>query len=279
MKKSKSCAVMATVQRCRSRRSSVSPAVADRNTLVEIRASVAAITLTDQMIEYIVDVIRGTREHTSLEVGASTRAANMLASAARAYAVLQGRDFVIPDDVKALALPALRHRLIDHCLSRDRGDHDGPDRSPDDRENERSTMMRPTRRGCPPVQHAAAVAVAAGVRTRSVVFALDLSTLVLLAIATDGLFAYPRSRCAWSCSSRSGVRRRACGGPLDRDRDGRTPAWFEVALIWRRRAARTRANPFWMAGAAHRETVSIVPRRRGILESARCGCAGTDRSD
>ena len=41
----------------------------------------------------------------------STRAANMLAAAARALAVLQGRDFVIPDDVKVLALPVLRHRL------------------------------------------------------------------------------------------------------------------------------------------------------------------------
>jgi len=50
-----------------------------------------------------VDVIRATRAHSSLEVGASTRAANMLASGVRAYAVLQGRDFVIPDDIKTLA--------------------------------------------------------------------------------------------------------------------------------------------------------------------------------
>ena len=56
-------------------------------------------------------MIRATREHASLEVGGSTRAANMLAAAVRAYAVLQGRDFVIPDDVKTLALPVLRHRL------------------------------------------------------------------------------------------------------------------------------------------------------------------------
>jgi MoxR-like ATPase len=56
-------------------------------------------------------VIRATRQHSSLEVGASTRAANMLAAAARALAVLQGRDFAIPDDIKALALPVLRHRV------------------------------------------------------------------------------------------------------------------------------------------------------------------------
>ena len=76
-----------------------------------MREAVTAIRLSDELIDYIVDVIRATREHASLEVGASTRAANMLAAAVRAFAVLQGRDFVIPDDVKALALPVLRHRL------------------------------------------------------------------------------------------------------------------------------------------------------------------------
>jgi MoxR-like ATPase len=57
-------------------------------------------------------VVRATRGHPALEVGASTRAANMLAAAARAYAALEGRDFVLPDDVKFLAVPVLRHRLV-----------------------------------------------------------------------------------------------------------------------------------------------------------------------
>jgi len=86
-------------------------AVADGSALAQARAAVTQIRLSDPLIDYIVDVIRATREHSSLEVGASTRAANMLAAAARAYAVLAGRDFVIPDDVKFLALPVLRHRL------------------------------------------------------------------------------------------------------------------------------------------------------------------------
>jgi MoxR-like ATPase len=86
-------------------------AVADGSVLAQARAAVTQIRLSDPLIDYIVDVIRATREHSSLEVGASTRAANMLAAAARAYAVLAGRDFVIPDDVKFLALPVLRHRL------------------------------------------------------------------------------------------------------------------------------------------------------------------------
>ena len=87
-------------------------AVADAAALAAARAAVAEIRLTDALIEYIVDVVRATRQHSSLEVGASTRAANMLAAASRAFAALQGRDFVIPDDVKLLALPVLRHRLV-----------------------------------------------------------------------------------------------------------------------------------------------------------------------
>ena len=86
-------------------------AVADSPALAQARQSVTQIRLSDPLVDYIVDVIRATREHSSLEVGASTRAANMLAAATRAFAVLQGRDFVIPDDVKFLALPVLRHRL------------------------------------------------------------------------------------------------------------------------------------------------------------------------
>jgi MoxR-like ATPase len=86
--------------------------VTDLQGLAKIRAFVEGIRLSDDMVGYIVDVIRTTREHASLQVGASPRAANMLASAARAYAALGGRDYVIPDDVKFIAVPALRHRVI-----------------------------------------------------------------------------------------------------------------------------------------------------------------------
>ncbi len=86
--------------------------IADGKTLALVRDAVTYVRLSDPLVDYIVDVIRATREHASLEVGASTRAANMLASAVRAFAVLQGRNFVIPDDVKVLALPVLRHRVM-----------------------------------------------------------------------------------------------------------------------------------------------------------------------
>jgi MoxR-like ATPase len=87
-------------------------AVATAADLAYARATVANIRLSDVLIDYIVDVVRATREHVSIATGVSTRAANMLASAARAFAATQGRDFVIPDDVKALAIPLMRHRIV-----------------------------------------------------------------------------------------------------------------------------------------------------------------------
>lgn len=85
--------------------------VASLADISEIRTAVAGLRITDDLIDYIVDLIRATREHPSLSVGASPRAANMLAIASRAHAALQGRDYVIPDDIQTLALPALRHRI------------------------------------------------------------------------------------------------------------------------------------------------------------------------
>ncbi len=74
--------------------------------------AVAGIRLAEQIVGYIVALIRATRETPDLDTGASPRSGAMLATASRARAALEGRDYVIPDDVKALALPALRHRVI-----------------------------------------------------------------------------------------------------------------------------------------------------------------------
>ena len=87
-------------------------AVADGSALRGMREAAAAITLSDELIGYIVDLVRATRNNASLEVGASPRAASMLAAASRARAVLEGRDFAIPDDVKSLAIAALCHRIV-----------------------------------------------------------------------------------------------------------------------------------------------------------------------
>jgi MoxR-like ATPase len=77
-----------------------------------VRKVVAAIRLSDELAAYVVDLVRATRQHPSLHYGASPRAANMLAAASRAVAVLEGRDFVIPDDVKSIFLPLMRHRVV-----------------------------------------------------------------------------------------------------------------------------------------------------------------------
>jgi MoxR-like ATPase len=76
------------------------------------RSYAAGIRLTDELIDYIVDIVRATRTHQMIETGASPRAANMAAAASRAYAALSGRDYVIPDDVKHIALPLLCHRIV-----------------------------------------------------------------------------------------------------------------------------------------------------------------------
>jgi MoxR-like ATPase len=75
-------------------------------------AVVETVRLTEEVAAYVVDLVRATRSSADLETGASPRAAVMLAAAARAKAALEGRDYVIPDDVKTLARPALRHRVI-----------------------------------------------------------------------------------------------------------------------------------------------------------------------
>jgi MoxR-like ATPase len=77
-----------------------------------VRQTVGQLRLADETIAYIVDLVRATRQHPALRYGASPRAANMLAAAARAVAVLGGREFVIPDDVKSLWKPLMRHRVV-----------------------------------------------------------------------------------------------------------------------------------------------------------------------
>ncbi|GAB2753828.1 AAA family ATPase [Amycolatopsis magusensis] len=75
------------------------------------RAAVADVKLRPEVIAYIVDLCRATRTSPSVRLGVSPRGATALLAAARAWAWLAGRDYVTPDDVKALARPALRHRL------------------------------------------------------------------------------------------------------------------------------------------------------------------------
>ncbi len=84
----------------------------DAVSLAAAADAVASVKLVDPVIDYVVALVRATRAAADLSSGASPRAAAMLASAARAEAALSGRDYVIPDDVKALAPSVLRHRVV-----------------------------------------------------------------------------------------------------------------------------------------------------------------------
>jgi len=78
----------------------------------ELRAMVDKVTVAPEIQTYVASIVRATRDDTALTLGASPRASVALLRAARACAVIAGRDFVTPDDVKDFALPVLRHRVM-----------------------------------------------------------------------------------------------------------------------------------------------------------------------
>jgi MoxR-like ATPase len=75
------------------------------------RAAVAQVLVADEILGYIVDIAGATRRSPSLQLGVSPRGATALLSTARSWAWLSGRNYVTPDDVKAMARPTLRHRI------------------------------------------------------------------------------------------------------------------------------------------------------------------------
>jgi MoxR-like ATPase len=85
--------------------------VAAAGDLAAARMAVHQVRVAPEIMGYIVDICRATRQSPSLRLGVSPRGATALLAASRAWAWLAGRDFVIPDDVKALARPTLRHRM------------------------------------------------------------------------------------------------------------------------------------------------------------------------
>lgn len=86
--------------------------VLDAATIMKIREEVMKIRVDDAINKYILDLVKATRESDSLFVGVSTRGAIAFSRAGQAYALMEGRDFVVPDDVKALAVPVLSHRVM-----------------------------------------------------------------------------------------------------------------------------------------------------------------------
>ena len=85
--------------------------VAGPEDLLAGQAAVRRVAVREDVLAYVVDLCRATRQSPSLQLGVSPRGATALLAVARAWAWLSGRDYVIPDDVKAMARPCLRHRV------------------------------------------------------------------------------------------------------------------------------------------------------------------------
>src|SRR2546425_5190995 len=80
--------------------------------LATMRGTLNTIVMREELVAYLVDIVRTTRRHESVLVGAGPRATQALLLASRRLAAITGRDFVTPDDIKAMAAPVLEHRLI-----------------------------------------------------------------------------------------------------------------------------------------------------------------------
>ena len=96
----------------RQREDQVLAPVADAATFVAMQRAVESVAVEESVGRYCVLLVRATREHRTVMVGASPRGALALMQASRARALLRGRDYVVPEDVKAVAIPALAHRLV-----------------------------------------------------------------------------------------------------------------------------------------------------------------------
>ncbi|MGD9176157.1 MAG: MoxR family ATPase, partial [Desulfobacterales bacterium] len=80
--------------------------------ITKLRAAMAGILVKEDLVAYVVDIVRKSREHQSILVGAGPRATQALLLSSRAFAAISGRDFVTPDDIKQMVYAVLEHRLI-----------------------------------------------------------------------------------------------------------------------------------------------------------------------
>jgi MoxR-like ATPase len=85
--------------------------VTDAAELITMRRSLEQVEVAPDLLDYVVAIIRATRGHPQIQVGASPRGALALVQLARGHAVLRARDYLVPDDIKSVAVPALAHRI------------------------------------------------------------------------------------------------------------------------------------------------------------------------
>lgn len=86
--------------------------VLSREQVVRLQTAVSDVRIDESLHEYILDIVAASRRSEALFVGVSTRGAIALSRAVRAFALIAGRDFVVPDDIKTLAVPVLAHRVV-----------------------------------------------------------------------------------------------------------------------------------------------------------------------
>ena len=228
--------------------------------------------------------MRATRDSPDLSYGASPRSGAMLAAAARARAALDGRDYVIPDDVKALALPALRHRVM---LS-PAAEIDG--RKVDDDHPQRSSNRSRRRAECIPRARMIAVAL----------LGVPLALLAAMSRRSSGWSAARGwcSRPACFCSMRRSAAdpssltlRRTCPASSAWRAPETASVQLRFARCARPRPSSSRSTPASCssrgAGAAESPShgrrgaarlLRLTPLRRGEGRSRRCGRAGRGRS-
>jgi len=87
-------------------------AILDIERLIKIQQAIRQVRIDESIHAYILEIVHATREHEELALGVSTRGAITMTHALQAYACVQGRDYVIPDDVKQLAIPVFAHRVL-----------------------------------------------------------------------------------------------------------------------------------------------------------------------
>ena len=92
--------------------SSATEAILTAEQIEQLQQAVASIPIDNQVVEYAVRLVRATRDSVVFSRGAGTRACLALINTARAHAILRGADFILPDDVKTMATPVMRHRVV-----------------------------------------------------------------------------------------------------------------------------------------------------------------------
>ncbi len=80
--------------------------------VMQLQQQAAALQVDEKVVQYAIDIVRATRSWPGISMGAGPRGGIALVRAARAYAIVKGRDFIIPDDIKNVTLPAMRHRIV-----------------------------------------------------------------------------------------------------------------------------------------------------------------------